>query len=75
MTLDPQAELYQQVILEHNKKPRNFKELPNATHKAEGYNPLCGDHLTVYLHVNDKRSSMTFLSSAMAVPFPKLPPQ
>ncbi len=52
MTLDPKSELYQQVILEHNKKPRNFKELPEATHKAEGYNPLCGDHLTVYLKIS-----------------------
>lgn len=46
------AELYQQVILEHNKKPRNFKKLENATHKAEGYNPLCGDQLVVYLTVD-----------------------
>ena len=52
MTYDSRTELYQQVILEHNKKPRNFKKLDNATHSAEGYNPLCGDHLTVYLHVN-----------------------
>ena len=47
-----QAELYQQVILEHNKKPRNFKKMDNATHVAEGYNPLCGDHLWIYLNVN-----------------------
>jgi nitrogen fixation protein NifU and related proteins len=44
-------ELYQQVILEHNKHPRNFKALPSCTHEAEGYNPLCGDHLNVYLKV------------------------
>jgi len=49
MSYDARTELYQQVILEHNKKPRNFKELENSTHKAEGYNPLCGDHLFVYL--------------------------
>jgi len=53
MPYDSKTELYQQVILEHNKKPRNFKKLENATHKAEGYNPLCGDHLVVYLNVND----------------------
>jgi len=52
MTHDSQTELYQQVILEHNKKPKNFKKLDNATHAAEGYNPLCGDHLNVYLHIN-----------------------
>ena len=43
------SELYQQVILDHNKKPRNFRKLESANHFAEGYNPLCGDHLTVYL--------------------------
>ena len=44
-------ELYQETILEHNKKPRNFKKLEHPTHFAEGYNPLCGDHLMVYLRV------------------------
>lgn len=52
MTYDSRTELYQQVILEHNKKPRNFKKLDNPTHTAEGYNPLCGDHLNVYIKVN-----------------------
>ena len=47
------SELYQQVILDHNKKPRNFRKLESANHTAEGYNPLCGDHLTVYLDVED----------------------
>jgi nitrogen fixation NifU-like protein len=42
-------ELYQEMILEHNKKPRNFRVLANATHHAEGYNPLCGDKLKLYL--------------------------
>ena len=46
-------ELYQEVILEHSKKPRNFHALESANHKAEGYNPLCGDHFTVYLDVKD----------------------
>lgn len=45
-------ELYQQVILDHNKNPRNFRELPDATRKVEGYNPLCGDHYTVYLKID-----------------------
>ena len=53
MSYDSQTELYQQVILEHNKKPRNFRKLEGATHTAEGYNPLCGDDLTVYLHVDN----------------------
>ncbi len=47
------SELYQQVILDHNKKPRNFRKLETANHKAEGYNPLCGDQLTVYLSLED----------------------
>ena len=47
------SELYQQVILDHNKKPRNFHKLETANRNAEGYNPLCGDQLTVYLQVED----------------------
>ncbi len=46
-------ELYQEVILEHSKHPRNFRALDAANHKAEGYNPLCGDHFTVYVDVQD----------------------
>lgn len=48
------SELYQQVILEHNKKPRNFHALNNATHRCHGYNPLCGDDYEIYLCVDDK---------------------
>jgi nitrogen fixation NifU-like protein len=50
-THDSRSELYLQVILDHNKKPRNFKKLEDPTHSADGYNPLCGDHLMVYLRV------------------------
>jgi nitrogen fixation protein NifU and related proteins len=46
-------ELYQEVILDHNKRPRNFGHLDEANRHAEGRNPLCGDHLTVYLDVED----------------------
>jgi nitrogen fixation NifU-like protein len=45
-------DLYQQVILEHNKRPRNFVKLEPCTHHAEGYNPLCGDHLQVYARIS-----------------------
>ena len=45
-------ELYQEVILDHNKRPRNFRALEGGS-RAEGYNPLCGDRLTVYLRVED----------------------
>ena len=47
------SELYQQVILDHNKKPRNFHKLETANRTAEGFNPLCGDQLTVYLQMEE----------------------
>ena len=47
-------ELYQQVILDHNKNPRNFGALEGANRVQEGYNPLCGDQLHVYLLVSDE---------------------
>ena len=47
-------ELYQEVILDHNKRPQNFRTLESANRTAEGYNPLCGDHITVYLLVEDQ---------------------
>ena len=62
------SELYQQVILDHNKKPRNFRRLEAANHRAEGYNPLCGDHLTVYLQLeNDAVKDVSFEGSGCAI--------
>lgn len=49
----PLNELYQEMILDHNKSPRNFRSLPNADNSAEGYNPLCGDKVTVYLKMDE----------------------
>ncbi|HYY26140.1 MAG TPA: SUF system NifU family Fe-S cluster assembly protein [Candidatus Udaeobacter sp.] len=46
-------ELYQEVILDHNKSPRNFRAIENANRKAQGYNPLCGDQVTVYLKLEN----------------------
>lgn len=46
-------DLYQEVILDHNKRPRNFRILPEATHTADGVNPLCGDRVSVYLDIQD----------------------
>jgi len=46
-------ELYQQVIIEHNRKPRNFRVIENATYAAEGFNPICGDHFHIYIVVGD----------------------
>jgi nitrogen fixation NifU-like protein len=46
-------QLYQEIILDHNKKPRNFGKLADASHYAEGLNPLCGDHIWVTLRISD----------------------
>jgi nitrogen fixation NifU-like protein len=51
---DPRA-LYQEVILDHNRKPRNFGALEAGSHRAEGHNPLCGDRITVALNLDGER--------------------
>jgi nitrogen fixation NifU-like protein len=62
------SELYQQVILDHNKKPRNFHKLEAANHKALGHNPLCGDQLTVYARLdNGTISDVSFEGSGCAI--------
>jgi nitrogen fixation NifU-like protein len=62
------SELYQQVILDHNKKPRNFRRLENPSHLAEGYNPLCGDQLTVYVRMEDNSlRDVSFEGSGCAI--------
>lgn len=61
-------ELYQQVILDHNKSPRNFKVLEHANHSSEGFNPLCGDHINVYLKMDgDRIDEVTFQGSGCAI--------
>ena len=63
-----QTELYQKVILEHNRNPRNFRALEDPTHSCVGYNPLCGDKFTVYLKVRDDRlEEVSFLGSGCAI--------
>ena len=47
------TDLYKEVILDHNRRPRNFGTLEGASHHAEGYNPLCGDRLSLFLRVDD----------------------
>ena len=60
-------ELYQEVILDHNRRPRNFRTI-DAGRKAEGYNPLCGDRLTVYLRVaGDVIEDVSFQGSGCAI--------
>jgi nitrogen fixation NifU-like protein len=61
-------ELYQEVILDHNKKPRNFRAMPESSHHAEGHNPLCGDNVTVYLQMNgDVIGDISFQGSGCAI--------
>lgn len=66
--MDDLKELYQQMILDHNQNPQNFREMENATSKAEGHNPLCGDEITLFLHVeNEKITDVSFLGSGCAI--------
>jgi nitrogen fixation protein NifU and related proteins len=60
-------ELYQEVILDHNRRPRNFRTIEEGRH-AEGYNPLCGDRLTVYLRIQgDRIQDASFQGSGCAI--------
>jgi nitrogen fixation NifU-like protein len=61
-------ELYQEVILDHNRRPRNFRELEGADRHADGYNPLCGDKLAVYVNLDgDVITEVSFLGSGCAI--------
>jgi nitrogen fixation NifU-like protein len=60
--------LYQEIILDHNKNPRNFKRLEDANRTVEGYNPLCGDHYTLFLKVEgDIIRDIAFQGSGCAI--------
>ena len=62
------SDLYQEVILDHNKNPRNYREIENADKSAEGNNPLCGDQLKVFLEMSDdKVSDVSFIGSGCAI--------
>jgi nitrogen fixation NifU-like protein len=61
-------ELYQELIIDHSKRPRNFKVLEEANRKLEGYNPLCGDKITVFLELeNDRVNNVGFQGSGCAI--------
>ena len=61
-------DLYQEVILDHNKNPRNFREITDANYQADGHNPLCGDQLKVYLNMeNDVVKDVAFVGSGCAI--------
>ncbi len=66
--MDEMRELYQETILDHHKNPRNFKKLDVASHSSEGFNPLCGDRITVYLLLaGDTIESIAFEGSGCAI--------
>ena len=70
MTLDAHTQqLYQQVILEHNRTPQNFCRLDKFTHHSEGLNPLCGDHIEVYLRVSSVQliEAVSFIGQSCAI--------
>jgi len=61
-------ELYQELILDHNKRPRNRRPLPNADREAKGYNPLCGDRVTIFVSLEgDRVKEVTFEGSGCAI--------
>lgn len=61
-------ELYQQVILDHNKNPRNFREMEDATRRVDGYNPLCGDHYTIFVKTDGESiAEVSFTGSGCAI--------
>jgi nitrogen fixation protein NifU and related proteins len=60
--------LYQEVILDHNKKPHNFRAMPEASHHADGFNRLCGDRVTIFLKMEgDRISDVSFQGSGCAI--------
>jgi len=62
------SDLYQEVILDHNRRPRNFHPLAEASHTAEGYNPLCGDRLKLYLKLDgDTIEDVSFEGAGCAI--------
>ena len=67
MTTDVRS-LYQEIILDHNKNPRNFRAMEDATRVVDGYNPLCGDHYTVYLKMKgDIVEDISFTGAGCAI--------
>ena len=61
-------ELYQEVILDHNRSPRNFRVMEDATRSVEGYNPLCGDHYTVFVKLEaDRITDVSFTGAGCAI--------
>jgi nitrogen fixation protein NifU and related proteins len=61
-------DLYQEVILDHNKRPRNYRVMEDANHRADGHNPLCGDRVTVFVRLaGDRIEDVSFQGSGCAI--------
>ena len=62
-------DLYQEIIIDHSRRPRNFREMADATRRVEGYNPLCGDKLRLYVKVDDsgRVEDISFVGSGCAI--------
>src|SRR5712691_543969 len=68
LSMSDLRDLYQEVILDHSKRPRNFRELPEANRRADGHNPLCGDRATVFVRVDgDRVSDVAFKGSGCSI--------
>ncbi len=66
--MDDLRELYQQLILDHNQNPKNFRSIDNATSIAHGHNPLCGDEITLYLYIDHNQiKDLSFQGSGCAI--------
>lgn len=65
--MDDLTELYQAIILQHNRRPKNEGELPDKTHEAEGYNTLCGDRITVFIKLGDSVDEVRFVGEGCAI--------
>ena len=67
--MDYSSELYQQIILEHNRKPRNFRVMEDSTHNCHGYNPLCGDDFEIFLKVDEENviQDLSFKGTGCAI--------
>jgi nitrogen fixation NifU-like protein len=67
-SMDNLGNLYQEVILDHSRRPRNFRKMEGASRKADGYNPLCGDRVTIYLSMDgDVVKDASFQGSGCAI--------
>ena len=68
INLNELQELYQQVIIDHNHNPRNFREIEHPSHSAKGHNPLCGDKIDIYLTIKDDIiTEVSFMGSGCAI--------